>query len=468
MDLSYAVNQTQSQSQKLILTAEMRESLELLQMPLAELRKKVEEEVMENPVLEYDEDYQREDNEFSDCALDNNGESYQDDKTTLKLAKMLASDGYSFKSGKTYNGDDENFDPYTTLSTELTFIDYLLEQLGEMKIDKSTDRICRYIIEDLNEKGYLGSSIEELTQHFGLPRNRIVRAVEFIQKMQPPGVGASDLKECLVLQLEQYTDCNTAVIKEIIEEHIELLAANKIQVIANDLHISVEAAQKYCDFIRNLNPIPSRGFRTDSNEIYVIPEAVIKSDRQGGFLIQSNDSATPHLRINNFYQQMMHEENDKETLEYLKNKVRRAASFRKELFNRESTLFCILKKIVELQKPYFQDGIKCLKPMSIAEVADQIGLHESTVSRAISGKYIVCSFGTISIKSLFTSKIRAQEGNDCFSSSQIKQSVRTLIELEDKSTPLSDQSITQDLQKHADAKLVDSEGNIDFSQINFL
>ncbi len=430
------------------MTAEMRESLELLQMPLPELCKKVEEAVMENPVLEYDEDYHPEDNEFSDCALDDNGESYQDDKTALELAKMLTSDGYSFKSGKTYNGDDENFDPYTTLSTEITFTASLLEQLGEMKIDKTTDRICRYIIEDLNEKGYLGSSIEELTQHLGLPQNRIVRAVEIIQKMHPPGVGASDLKECLILQLKQCTNCNTVVIQEIIEEHIELLAVNKIQVIANNLHISVEVAQKCCDFIRNLNPIPSRGFQTDSNEIYVIPEAVIKSDGQGGFLIQSNDSATPHLRINNFYQQMMHEENDKETLEYLKNKVRRAASLMKELSNRESTLSCILKKIVELQKPYFENGVKCLNPMSIAEVADQLGLHESTVSRAISGKHILCLFGTISIKSLFTSKIRAQEGGDVFSSSQIKQSIRTLIELEDKSTPLSDQSITQSLQKH--------------------
>ena len=456
MDLLYIKNQTQrqSQSQKLKLTAEMRESLELLQMPLAELQHRVEQAVMENPVLEYDDDYQPEDSMFSDYVLADDGESYQDEKTALEMAKILSSDGCAFGARQAFYGDEENFDPYAALSAEDTFTDYLLSQLGEMKIDRATEHVCRYIIQDLDEKGYLGSSAEELSRHFGLPVEKTKEAVKIIQKMEPPGVGAADITECLLLQLERCTECDAALVKEIIEKHLGLLGENKIQVIANRLGISIQAAKKICDFIHSLNPIPSRGFRTGRSGGYIIPEAVICKDAQGGFLIQNNEKALPHLYISKFYQKLLHEENDHDTIVYLRDKTKRAAFLIKELSNRQSTVLRVLEKIVVIQKDYFEHGASCLKPMSIAEVADQLHLHQSTVSRAISGKYIVCSSGTISIKSLFTSKIRMQGKEDCFSSLQIKETIRSLIEHENKSAPLSDQNITRRLQ----------EKNIDISR----
>lgn len=449
MELLYVKNQTQgqSQSQKLKLTAEMRESLALLQMPLAELQKRVEEAVMENPVLEYDNDNQPEDSMFSDCVLADDGESYQDEKTALEIAKMLSLDGCTFGACQTFYGEEENFDSYAALSAEDTFTDYLLSQLGEMKIDRTTERVCRYIIQDLDEKGYLGSSAEELSRRFGLPVEKINGAVKIIQKMQPPGVGAANITECLLLQLGEYAKCDTAFVKEIIKKYLGLLSENKIQVIANRLGISIQAAKKMCDFIRGLNPIPSRGFRTDRSGGYIIPEAVICKDGQGGFFIQGNEKALPHLHIGKFYQKLLHEENDRDTFVYLRDKIQRAAFLIKELSNRKSTVVLVLEKIVALQKAYFEHGASRLKPMSIAEVADQLHLHPSTVSRAISGKYIVCSSGTISIRSLFTSKIRARGKEDCFSSVQIKQIIRSLIEHENKSVPLSDQNITRSLQE---------------------
>lgn len=449
MELLYVKYQTQrqSQSQKLKLTAEMRESLELLQMPLAELQKRVEEAVMENPVLEYDDDNQPENSMFSDCVLADDGESYQDSKTNLEMARLLSLDGCAFGSCQTFYGEEENFDPYAALSAEDTFTDYLLHQLGEMKVDRTTDRVCRYIIQDLDEKGYLGSSAEELSRCLGQPVEKTKEAVKIIQAMQPPGVGAANITECLLLQLGEYAKCDTAFIREIIEKHLGLLSENKIQAIANQLGVSVQAAEKMCGFIRSLNPIPSRGFRTDRSGGYIIPEAVICKDGQGGFFIQNNEKALPHLHISKFYQKLLHQGNDRDTFLYLKDKIQRAAFLIKELSNRKSTVVLVLEKIVALQKAYFEHGASCLKPMSISEVAEQLHLHPSTVSRAISEKYIVCSSGTISIRSLFTSKIRARGKEDCFSSLQIKQTIRSLIEHENKSVPLSDQNITRSLQE---------------------
>lgn len=449
MELLYVKNQTQrqSQSQKLKLTAEMRESLALLQMPLVELQQRVEEAVMENPVLEYDGDDSQEDPMFSDCALGDDGESYQDTETALEIVKMLSLDSCAPGARQPFYGGEENFNPYATLSAEDTFTDCLLRQLGERKVDRTIGRICSYIIQDLTEKGYLGSSVEELSRHFGLPVEKIKEAVKIIQTMQPPGVGAANITECLLLQLGRCTECDAAMVKEIIEKYLGLLSENKIQVIANRLGISLQAAEKMCDFIRGLNPIPSRGFQTDRSGGYVIPEAAICKDGQGGFFIRNNEKAFPHLRISEFYQKLLLEENDRETLLYLKDKTKQASFLIKQLSSRKSTVLRVLEKIVELQKDYFEHGVSCLKPMSIAEVADRLHLHQSTVSRAISGKYVVCSSGTVSIKSLFTSKIRSRGKEDCFSSLQIKETIRSLIEHENKSAPLSDQKITRSLQE---------------------
>lgn len=449
MELSFIKNQMQrqSQSQKLNLTAEMRESLALLQMPLAELRQQVEEAVMENPVLEYDGDGPQEDPLFSDCALADDGESYQDEKSALEIAKMLSLDGCAPGVRQPFYGDEENFDPYATLSAEDTFTDYLLRQLGEKEVDRTAGRICSYIIQDLTEKGYLGSSVEELSRHLGLPVEKIKEAVKIVQTMQPPGVGAANITECLLLQLGRCAKCDTAMVKEIIEKHLGLLSENKIQLIANRLGTSLQTAKKLCDFIRGLNPIPSRGFQTDRGGGYISPEAVICKDGQGGFFIRDNEKAFPHLHISSIYQKLLLEENDRETLAYLKDKTKQASFLIKQLSSRKSTVLRVLEKIVELQKDYFEHGVSCLKPMSIAEIADRLHLHQSTVSRAISGKYIVCSSGTVSIKSLFTSKIRSRGKEDCFSSLQIKETIRGLIEHENKFAPLSDQKITRSLQE---------------------
>ena len=428
------------------MTPEMMESLELLQMPLLELRKKVAQAVLDNPVLEYDEESQIVDNEFSDCSLGVDSETYYDEKAVLEFAKRLSSDTFFPDSCKAHGSDEEDFSQFATLTAKVTFTDYLLEQLGELKIDAVTEQICRYIIEDLDERGYLVDSAEELSHELNIPYKIINNALKIVQQMQPAGVGSANLQECLTFQLLQNPECNDNLIK-IIEEHMKLLAENKIREIAKKLALPIETVQEYCNIIHRLNPIPSSGFNTQTDGGFIIPEATI-SKVGDDFIIQCNDYVVPHLCISTYYQQMVNNLNDKETVEYLKDKIRRASSMIKELLNRGNTIPRILKKIVELQKPYFENGSKYLKPMTISDIAMALNLHKSTVSRAIHGKYITCQFGTISLKSLFTSKICTQHGDNCFSSSQIKEMIRTLINHEDKSVPISDQGITKILQEY--------------------
>lgn len=443
MDLSYTENQVhiQSQSQKLALTAEMRESLALLQMPLPELKQKIAQAVIENPVLEYEEEYPVAADEFADCALGADSETYQDEKAVLELAKRLSSDAFFPESYTAHGTDEEDFSPFATLTAKATFTDYLLEQLGERKTDAVTEKICRYIIEDLDDRGYLTEPVEELSQKLHVPLEKIHDALAIVRQMQPAGVGAANLRECLTLQLLQNPGCNGHLIK-IVEEHMELLAENRIPEIANRLALPVESVQKYCNIIRRLNPIPSSGFYTQNDGGFAIPEAAV-SKVGDGFVIQGNDRDLPRLYISAYYRQLVKNLDDKEAVAYLKDKIRQAASLIKGLHNRKSTISRVLEKIVELQNPFFENGYAYLKPMTIADIAAPLGMNESTVSRAIQGKYIICSFGTVSLKSLFTSRIHMQDGGGPLSSSSVRQKIRAIIETEDKSRPLSDADIAK-------------------------
>ncbi|QEY35173.1 RNA polymerase factor sigma-54 [Caproiciproducens galactitolivorans] len=441
MDLSYTENQIliQSQSQKLALTTEMRESLALLQMPLPELKQKIAQAVIENPVLEYEEEYPAAADELADCALGADSETYQDEKAVLELAKRLSSDAFFPDSYTTHGTDAEDFLPFATLTAKATFTDYLLEQLRERKTDAVTAKICRYIIEDLDDRGYLTDPAEEVSKKLHVPLETIHNALAVVRQMQPAGVGAANLRECLTLQLLQNPSCNGHLIK-IVEEHMELLAENRIPEIAKRLALSVKTVQEYCNIIRRLNPIPSSGFYTQNDGGFVIPEAAV-SKVGDGFVIQGNDRDLPRLCISAYYRQLVKNLDDKEAIAYLKDKIRQAASLIKGLHNRKSTISRVLERIVEFQKPYFENGYAYLKPMTIADIAAPLGMNESTVSRAIHEKYITCQFGTISLKSLFTSRIPLQDGGGALSSLSVRQKIRAIIETEDKSTPLSDEDI---------------------------
>jgi RNA polymerase sigma-54 factor len=424
----YGAGIRQEQGQKLLLSHEIVESLQFLQLPLQELRQKIDEIMLENPALEYDEDCPIEPEDFASCSLEPDGESYREEP----------------EPPESVGEDDEFPDPFYRLARASTFKDFLLQQIGETDLDEKVLRICRYLIEDLDRRGFLQSTPSEIAEAVGSAEAEVNRALKAVKALQPCGVGASGVRECLLMQLPRRTDPKQRILQTIIDEHLELVAENRVELLAKRLSIPVGTAGALCKIIRGMNPIPSRGFNTETDAPFVIPEATVAPDGDGRLQIRENGSFLPRVRISESFRQIMADTDDPETLVYLREKMKRAAAVLRGLSERRSTLSRVLEQLTELQPSYFISGPGSLKPMSIAGLAGQLGLHESTVSRAVAGKYILCRCGVVSLRSLFTSGIPDRAGG-LVSSEQVRHTIREMVEKEDRSSPLTDRQMEEKL-----------------------
>ncbi len=407
MDAIHAMALRQSQKQKMILTADLKESLGVLQMSIPELLCKAEKAAAENPVIELTVE-----DAFWTASLD------------------------SRKPIKRSNG--ETFDSFLFLSETKTFVQQLLQQLGEMKVPKHLRPICRYLISSLDERGYLSVDVPEVAHDLGMNVQTVECALRVIQRMEPAGVGARNLSECLSLQLHKTEDHQKALF-DIVACYLPLLADNKINDIAKALHISQAEAIRMCQTIRELNPIPSNGFYLGHPVEPAIPDAVIFCDENGHLLMEATTSRNLHLSINPEYQRLAMQTDDPETAAYLKEKIKQASLLMRETAYRQKTIFGVLEKILVLQRDYFLQDKHLLKPMTLTEIAQSLSLHESTVSRAVQGKYILCRYGIVAIRSLFSGKINHINEEETISPLVVKQTISALIAKEDKHRPLSDQ-----------------------------
>ena len=426
MNLSYDIYQ--KQHQKLTLSARMKESLDILQISLPDLLWKIDEEIMQNPVLE------------CNCPEETDpmgsAEFPQPKEQPPKVQVEWIGEDFCAAS----SNSKTDVDPFLFVAKGPTFSDFLLEQLQEIKTDAQTTKICRYIIEDLDERGYLPERAEIIANNLGIanPR-RVERAIGVIRQLEPAGVGAFDLRECLTLQLQRCSDSCPAELA-IVERYLELLAENKIRLIAEKLGISVSDVQKCCDRIRSLNPIPSSGFNTGTREKFVIPDAVILKDESGCLTVKMNGAASCRLSIDPLYRKLAQTAKEQETRKYIREKITRASSLIREVSQRTDTVSRVLEQIIGLQAAYFESETSALKPMTMKQIAERLGLNESTVSRAIQDKFILCPTGLVSIKSLFTARLQTE---NCagVSAAEAKKKIQRCVDLENKESPLSDQAI---------------------------
>ena len=424
-----------TQEQKLIMTQQMQLSIKLLQMSTYDLREYIEKEFSENPVLEAQYE-------------DTKEVSKEQDRLEYKeLVKYLESDNYGSQSYGEY--DEEGISPFTFISKPESLTDYLEGQILELPIDEYMRSVCSYMIECLDQKGYLDIKKEELMNELDCSEETFNRALIVIQNLEPAGIGARDLKECLEIQLERKGE-NDPIVKEIIDNHLDDLADNRYQVIAKDLDITPKKAQDYGDLIKTLEPKPSRGFYTGDEVGFIIPDAEIRKI-DGEFFILMKDGVLPMLSVNPLYKDILKDStNDKEATEYVKEKIDKAMFLIKSIEQRKSTLHKVLQKILEKQKDYFEKGEKYLKPMTLKEIAEKLEMHESTISRAIRDKYILTSMGTIKIKDLFVNSISNKEksdGEEDVTVINIKKALEEVIKEEDKRKPLSDQAISEILKE---------------------
>ncbi|MDU6426987.1 MAG: RNA polymerase factor sigma-54 [Clostridium perfringens] len=424
-----------TQEQKLIMTQQMQLSIKLLQMSTYDLREYIEKEFSENPVLEAQYE-------------DTKEVSKEQDRLEYKeLVKYLESDNYGSQSYGEY--DEEGISPFTFISKPESLTDYLEGQILELPIDEYMRSVCSYMVECLDQKGYLDIKKEELMNELDCSEETFNRALIVIQNLEPAGIGARDLKECLEIQLERKGEYDP-IVKEIIDNHLDDLADNRYQVIAKDLDITPKKAQDYGDLIKTLEPKPSRGFYTGDEVGFIIPDAEIRKI-DGEFLILMKDGVLPMLSVNPLYKDILKDStNDKEATEYVKEKIDKAMFLIKSIEQRKSTLHKVLQKILEKQKDYFEKGEKYLKPMTLKEIAEKLEMHESTISRAIRDKYILTSVGTIKIKDLFVNSISNKEkshGEEDVTVINIKKALEEVIKEEDKRKPLSDQAISEILKE---------------------
>ncbi|APQ77297.1 RNA polymerase sigma-54 factor [Clostridium botulinum] len=423
MNMNFGLSLTQEQ--KLIMTQQMQLSIKLLQMSTYELQQYVEKEVQENPVLD-SQNIHKEDKGIEDI-------NYK------KLIKHLEYNGNEYGSYSSYNKEEET-SPFNFISNEKSLKEYLQEQIIELNENKYIKSICIYIIENIDDKGYLPVRDEEISEELKVPLHSIEEAIDIVQSLEPDGIGARNLKECLKIQLKKKS-INNSKICEIIDNFLPLVAENRYNVISKKLSISIKKAQEYGDVIKTLQPKPSRGFYTGDEVKYIVPDAYIKKIDNEYYIIM-NEELLPKLTVNNLYKDIVLNDTDENAVEFVKEKLNSAIFLIKSIENRKSTIYRVLEKILEIQRDYFDLGIKFLKPMTLKEIADSLGMHESTISRAIRDKYINTNRGTILIKDLFTTGITANNstGED-ISVEFIKREIKELIDKEDKKKPISDQII---------------------------
>ena len=454
MTPSPRLEQTLKTVQQMILSPQMQQAIQILQMPIMELRAKIAQEMEGNPLLEeriessvsLDETVSAVNNTNS---IDSDGQDTEFRQEFDRLADLDDEWKDYFRQSnfnKKSSAVDEEKRRYmeASISFSESLHEHLIQQLNMMTLDTVSYKIGEYIIGCIDSNGYLHIPVEQIALTLNCPEEDAERMLSRIQTFNPIGVGARDLKECLFLQLNA-SSFVPKYVRSMIENHMEDMARHKYQQIAKALKADVEDIQDSAAFISKMEPKPGRIFGQDT-VTYITPDIFIE-EREGDYEIILNDDRIPHLHISNLYKNAMNnEETPEDTRDYIKTKVRSGMWLIKNIQQRQQTIYNIMRKIIDLQKFFFKEGVGHLEPMTMQEIAAQIGIHESTVSRAVSKKYVQTPHGLFPVKYFFSNEMKTSDGG-ITSARNIKQSILNIIQNEDSKNPLSDQDIITLLKK---------------------
>lgn len=426
---------SQQQTQRLQLSVQMRQSLQVLQLPLQELHDFVQQQLLENPLLELNPPTPAEaEDPFADQQLHTAEDEYWEKRE----------DSYADQTDNSWPEDPTfMFGSYSTRAyqkNQQSLRTLLQEQLYALTLPPAQQQLCLYLIDSLNERGYLDGSIEELAREIDAPAFEMEQALFILQSLEPAGVAARNLTECLLLQLATGPHFNAATVK-LVKCGLPLLAQNNMQALAKLLGVSPAQAQQAAAAVRNLTPVPARGYYTGEDEANVIPDALVVKEGEG-FRVMMNRRALPNLAINQEYCKLLAGAENKDAREYLKQKEQDANTLIQSVEGRQNTLKNIIECIVQKQPRFFKCG-GGLTPLTLQDVAEELGLHVSTVSRAVRGKYVVCSCGTIALKTVFGGGFSASSGE--VSGTVVRKMLQKCIEDEDAAKPLSDEALGQKL-----------------------
>src|SRR5213075_2408465 len=443
------MQQTQNLGLHQVLSPQLQQSLLILQTPLLELRNLVQQEMETNPVLEELPDQSRADErgEAEPSADDNFDNEFQ------KLASldeewrdyMAQSASYSFDGSRnSREAQDKRQFLFDSIPVQDTLQQNLIGQLNQSVLSGSDRKAAELVIGNIDDNGFLQSTPEEMALNSGIPREDFEKMLALIQSFYPAGVGARDLRECLLIQLQR-EGRERSLEYRIVSEHMEDLGKRRFPEIARRMGMSVEKVQECANDIARLNPRPGQIFTTAPPN-YVLPDVTVEK-MDGEYQVILNGEQIPHLRISNTYKDIMAQGNNgSEVKDYIRDKFRSGKFLIRSIHQRQQTISNIAQQIVSRQQDFFEHGSSHLKPMTMKEVADAVGVHETTVSRAVSGKYMATPQGIFEMKYFFTPGYQTA-GGESLSNTSVKEAILDLVKREDGNQPLSDNEIVEILSE---------------------
>ncbi len=469
--MAQGLHLSQRMSLSQVLAPQLQQSLALLQAPTLELKALIEQELQQNPVLEEtmvtemeqdekvgrEEDSKNSSTDLAEPPADLTGESngqetsgepaddFQAEFERLVQLDQEWRDHFSQTNVPMRNSQEEEerrqfmFD---SLVAETSLQEHLIEQVRLSDMTSEQRSVAEMIIGNIDDYGYLQSGIDELAFSTNIPAENVLEVVKIVQMFHPPGVGARNLQECLLLQLER-ADKKDSLEYRIVSQCMEALGKRRLPEIARSLGLSVDQVQEGVERIAHLEPRPGRDFLPD-NQQYILPEIFVqKVDDE--YVVTNNNEQIPHLRISNTYKDLMSQASSNgEVREYIRDKIRAGKFLIKSLHQRQQTILNIATEIVSRQREFMDQGVAHLKPLTMVQVAQVVGVHETTVSRAVSGKYMQTPQGVFEMKYFFTSGIRTSSGVG-MSNTSVKDMISEMIGKESTSKPLSDEEIVKTL-----------------------
>ena len=451
---------SQRLSQSLVLAPQLQHSLALLQAPTLELKVLVEQELEQNPVLEEisapeteladkpapeDDDAPAEPpfEAASEQGAEPPADEFQAEFDQLVQLDQEWRDHFSqmnISIRRSPEEEEKRQFMFDSLTAKTSLAEAMMEQVRESELTAEQRGIAELIVGNIDDFGYLKTTLPELSASTSLPEQKISEVLKIIQSFDPPGIGCADLRECLMLQLERAGRQETLEYR-IVRDFMNALGRRRIHEIARGTARPVDEVQAALARIARLEPRPGRAFLPD-NDQYVLPEVFVQKSGDD-FVVTTNDEQIPHLRISNTYKDLMARgENSAEVKEYIREKIRAGKFLIKSLHQRQETILNIAREIVKRQREFMEKGVAHMKPMTMAQIASVVGVHETTVSRAVSGKYMQTPQGIYEMKFFFTSGLHSVTGVDV-SNASVKDMIADIFKRENPARPVSDQEVVK-------------------------
>ncbi|MDF1756218.1 MAG: RNA polymerase factor sigma-54 [Verrucomicrobiales bacterium] len=435
-------DQNQSLLQQQTIAPQMQQSLQLLQTPTLELRHLVQQELNANPTLE---------DETHDVSLEDATTPDEDEEFDKELAELSQLDeewreymAQSRVSSPKRDDADERYQfMMDSIIDPITLQEHLLNQLSFSPVNGKLKETAEMLIGNIDENGFLQVDIEELCLDMGIPIDLLEDARGMIQSFDPVGVGAEDLRDCLLIQLERLGK-HHSLEYQIVDHHLDDLAKKRYPQIAKKLSVQPEDITRAASLISTLDPRPGSRFSAGNNTYVVADVAVEKIG--GEWVVSINNEQIPRLRISKAYKEMLATDDGKTARSYIRDKIKSGKFLIKCIHQRQQTISGIAEQIVLRQTEFFNHGPSKLKPMNMAQIAEAIDVHETTVSRAVAGKYISTPHGVFEMKYFFTTGYQNEDGQS-MSNTSVKQTLASIIEGEDSKKPLSDQALVKKMEE---------------------